>query len=111
MIEANDDIELTTTRLLEARQSSRKDYQKAVTEGRLIVRPERTTNAKLEVATNATLPAPDAAGAIVRESGTTSVPLPASNPDVTWRYTRLAITAGLVVLLFFVWIWQKKRVR
>ena len=34
--------------------------------------------------------------------------LPAADPEAAWRHTRLGITAGLVVLLLVVWIWQKK---
>ena len=33
---------------------------------------------------------------------------PPKDPETTWRYTRLAITAAMVVLLFVVWIWQKR---
>ena len=103
MIEEKENIDLVTMRRLQDQQQSQATYQQAVSEGRLAVRPRATERAQLEVATSATAPA---AGAT---EVATSAPVPAADPEVAWRYTRLAITAGLVVLLLVVWIWQRKR--
>ena len=113
MIEVNDNVDLVTMRRRQDMQRAQESYQKAVAEGRLAVRPARTENAQLQVATSAPLPAdasarrPDRAE-VTSLAESTSVPLPAGDPEVAWRHTRLAITAGLVVLLLVIWIWQKK---
>ena len=113
MIEANDNVDLVTMRRQQELERARRDYQAAVAEGRLAVRSARAENAQLAVATSATLSAdasarrPDQAEATSLVEST-SVPLPADDPEVAWRHTRLAITAGLVVLLLVIWIWQKR---
>ena len=114
MIEANENIDLVTMRRQQEVQQAQHAYQQAVSEGRLAVRlrqGEATDGmgalvaadyggAGRQVTTGATLP-----------EATTSVPTPQAapvDPEVAWRHTRLAITAGLVLLLLVVWIWQKK---
>ena len=105
MIEANDNIDLVTMRRQQDFSRAQESYHRAVTEGRLAVRSrqEESTDgrnalvaadyggAERQVATSSTLPQ--------------SVP---ADPEAAWRHTRLAITAGLVVLLLVIWIWQKK---
>ena len=44
----------------------------------------------------------------VAATATVPAEAPPVNPEAAWRYTRLAITAGLVLLLFVVWTWQKR---
>ena len=113
MIEVNDNVDLVTMRRQQDMRRSQETYQKAIAEGRLAVRPARTENAQLAVETSATFPAaasprrPYQAESI-SQTESTSAALPTSDPEVAWRHTRLAITAGLVVLLLVVWIWQKK---
>ena len=109
MIEASEHIDEVTMRrqgeLLRAQES----YQRAVSEGRLDVRPRAQLAVAQErdspgvVATSATLPAASAA-----EVQPVETMPPPKDSEATWRYTRLAITAGLVVLLLVVWFWQKR---
>ena len=105
MIEANDNIDLVTMRRQQDFSRAQESYHRAVTEGRLAVRSRQgeatdgraalvvadSGGAERQVATSATLPQ--------------AVP---ADPEAAWRHTRLAITAGLVVLLLVIWIWQKK---
>ena len=119
MIEANENIELVTMRRQQEVQQAQNSYQQAVSEGRLVVRPRqgeatdgRTAlvvadygGAGRQVATSAPLPEVTTSAAPTQVA--TSATLPA-DPEVAWRHTRLAITAGLVLLLLVVWIWQKK---
>ena len=108
MIEANENIDLVTMRRQQQLSRAQTSYQRGVSEGRLLVRSRQgastdggaalvaggqvATGAPLPVATSTTIPAETAP----------------ADPEATWRYTRLAITAGLVVLLLIVWIWQKR---
>ena len=101
MIEANENIDEVTMRRQQELGRAQESYQRAVSEGRLVVRPQQGEatdgRAALVVASH------DGAGGQIA----TSAPPPA-DPEVAWRHTRLAITAGLVVLLLVVWIWQKR---
>ena len=101
MIEANENIELVTMRRQQEVQQAQHSYQQAVSEGRLAVRPRQgeATDGR------SALVAADYGGA--GRQVATSATLPA-DPEVAWRHTRLAITAGLVLLLLVVWIWQRK---
>ena len=109
MIEANDNEDLVTMRRQQELERARREYQAAVAEGRLAVRSARAENAQLAVATSATLSAGRPYQAEpARQAESTSATLPAADPEAAWRHTRLGITAGLVVLLLVVWIWQKK---
>ena len=103
MIEANENIDLVTMRRQQEVRKAQDDYRQAVSEGRLAVRPRAAERAQLEVATSATAP-----GAGTAEVATTSATAPAADPEAAWRHTRLAVTAGLVLLLLVVWIWQKR---
>jgi len=118
MIEANENIDLVTMRRQQEVQQAQHSYQQAVSEGRLAVRPrqgETTGRAALvatdyggagrQVTTSAAIPEVTTSAAPTQVA--TSATLPA-DPEVAWRHTRLAITAGLVLLLLVVWIWQKK---
>ena len=117
MIEANENIDLVTMRRQQEVRKAQEDYRQAVSEGRLVVRPRATERAQLEVATSATAPAAGTAevattSATVPVAGTAEVMpsevVPAADPEAAWRHTRLAVTAGLVLLLLVVWIWQKR---
>ena len=120
MIEANDNIDLVTIRRQQELQRAQESYQRAVAEGRLAVRPRVQQQSQLVVAPPPAVPgAPRqeesvAATATTRQeesvAATATVPAeaPPVNPEAAWRYTRLAITAGLVLLLFVVWTWQKR---
>ena len=105
MIEANENIDLVTMRRQQEVQQAQHSYQQAVSEGRLAVRPRQgeATDGR------AALVAADygGAGRQVATSATLPEAIPA-DPEAAWRHTRLAITAGLVVLLLVVWIWQKR---
>ena len=103
MIEESENIDLVTMRRQQDLQQAQEAYQQAVSEGRLVVRPRAAERAQLEVATSATAPVVGTAEVA------TSATAPAPDPEVASRYTRLAITAGLVVLLLVVWIWQRKK--
>ena len=106
MIEENENIDLVTMRRQQEVQRAQESYQQAVAEGRLDVRPrqgEATDGRAALVAAEH-----GGAGRQVATSATLPEARPA-DPEAAWRYTRLAITAGLVVLLFVVWIWQRKR--
>ena len=103
MIEESENIDLVTMRRQQELQQAQEAYQQAVSEGRLVVRPRAAERAQLGVATSATAPAAGTAEVVPREV------VPSMDPEVAWRYTRLAITAGLVMLLLVVWIWQRKR--
>ena len=102
MIEANDNIDLVTMRRQQDLQRAQNSYQQAVAEGRLAVRSQQEAPADGERVALVAV-GQDGAG----ESVATSMTVPA-DPEAAWRHTRLAITAGLVVLLLVIWIWQKK---
>ena len=116
MIEANENIDLVTMRRQQQLSRAKASYQRGVSEGRLLVQSRqggasadgRTApvsadhvGAGGQVATGA--PLQD-----VTTGATIPVETAPADPEAAWRYTRLAITAGLVVLLFVVWIWQKR---
>ena len=115
MIEANENIDEVTMRRQEDVRSAQLSFQRAVSEGRMVVRPRQgapTDGSAALVAANhggaggqvaASTPLPEAA-----TSTTIPVEPRPPNPEVAWRHTRLAITAGLVVVLLVVWIWQKR---
>ena len=75
--------------------------QEAPADGRAALVAADQDGAGGAVATSAPLPE-------VAASATVPVEAPPADPEVAWRHTRLAITAGLVVLLLVVWIWQKR---
>ena len=105
MIEVNDNVDLVTMRRKQDMQRAQESYRKAVAEGRLAVRSRQGASTDGRAA----LVAADYGGA--GRQVTTSAPLPEAipaDPEAAWRHTRLAITAGLVVLLLVVWIWQKR---
>ena len=115
MIEANENIDEVTMRRHGELRRAQESYQRAVSEGRLVVRSRQGEatdgraalvaaghdGANGQVATSAAHPEVATSATIPRES----VP---ADPEVAWRHTRLAITAGLVVLLLVIWIWQKR---
>ena len=106
MIEDNDNIDLVTIRRQQDLSRAQESYRRAVAEGRLVVRSALGTPTDGRAA----LAVADQGGAGGRVA--TSTPPPEESvpvdPEVVWRYTRLAITAGLVVLLLIAWIWQKR---
>ena len=115
MIEENGNIDEVTMRRQQELARAKASYRRAVSEGRLAVRPRQGAptdgravlvaadhgGAGGQVATGAPLPEVATSTAI---PGETRPP----DPEVAWRHTRLAITAGLVVVLLVVWIWQKR---
>ena len=115
MIETNEDIDLVTMRRQQELARAKASYQRGVSEGRLVVRsrqeaPADGTAALVaaghggaggQVVTRAPLPE-------VAISTTVPEETRPPDPEAAWRHTRLAITAGLVVLLLVVWIWQKR---
>ena len=105
MIEANDNIDLVTMRRQQDFSRAQESYHRAVTEGRLAVRSRQEEAADGRAA----LVAADSGGAgrSVATNSTLPQAVPA-DPEAAWRHTRLAITAGLVVLLLVIWIWQKR---
>jgi len=113
MIEANENIDLVTMRRQQDVRRAQETYHRAVTEGRLAVRSRQEEVAQLAVAQErdppgvvaTSAPLSDASAAEVQPVETMPQP---KDPEVAWRHTRLAITAGLVVLLLVVWIWQKR---
>jgi len=91
-------------------RSAQASFQRALSEGRLVVRSRQGSPADGRAALVAA--GTDGAGGQVATSTTlpavaTSTTLPV-DPEAAWRYARLAITAGLVVLLFIVWVWQRR---
>lgn len=104
MIEANDNIDLVTMRRQQEMRQAQESYRKDVSEGRLVVKPHTTVDAAGWG--QPTLPQP-AQPAATEVQPVETVPPPV-DPEAAWRHTRLAITAGIVVLLLVVWIWQKK---
>ena len=115
MIEANENIDEVTMRRQGELRRAQESYQRAVSEGRLDVRLHAAERAQLEVVTSAPLPplglSSTAPGELGTAEATTVVVIPQklpADPEAAWRHTRLVITAGLVVLLLVVWIWQKR---
>ena len=118
MIEANDNIDLVTMRRQQDFSRAQESYHRAVTEGRLAVRSRQEEAADGRAARSQPGEAADGRAALVAaDSGgagrsvATGAPLPEAvpaDPEAAWRHTRLAITAGLVVLLLVIWIWQKR---
>ena len=111
MIEANDNIDLVTMRRQQDLQRAQNSYQQAVAEGRLAVRPRQGEatdgRAALVAADYGDTERQVATGSVVPADASARRPYQA-DPEAAWRHTRLAITAGLVVLLLVIWIWQKK---
>ena len=113
MIEANENIDEVTMRRQGELRRAQESYQRAVSEGRLAVRPRQGGGAQLVVAQERDPPGVVAASASLADASAAEVqpvetmPQP-KDPEVAWRHTRLAITAGLVVLLLVIWIWQKR---
>lgn len=119
MIEANENIDLVTMRRQQELGRAQESYQRAVSEGRLVVRPHQgapTDGSAALVATGqggaggqvtTSAPLPEVAASTAQPEVAPSAALPADS-DAAWRHTRLAITAGLVVLLLVIWIWQKR---
>ena len=108
MIEANENIDEVTMRRQGELHRAQESYQRAVSEGRLDVRPRAQLAVAQERDTSAVVAQQRDAPGVAATSATIpgeSVPV---DPEVAWRHTRLAITAGLVVLLLVVWIWQKR---
>ena len=105
MIEANDNIDLVTMRRQQDFSRAQESYHRAVTEGRLAVRSRQGEAADGRTA----LVAADSGGTERQVATSSTLPqaVPA-DPEAAWRHTRLASTAGLVVLLLVIWIWQKK---
>ncbi len=115
MIEENGNIDEVTMRRQQELARAKVSYQRAVSEGRLVVRSRQGVPTDGRPALVAADPGgaggPVATGATLPEVATsTTIPVETRPPDpeAAWRYTRLAITAGLVMLLFVVWIWQKR---
>ena len=113
MVEANENIDEVTLRRHGELRRAQESYQRAVSEGRLAVRPRQGEAAQLVVAQQrdppgvvaTSTPLSDASAAEVQPVET----MPQQkDPEVAWRHTRLAVTAGLVVLLLVIWIWQKR---
>lgn len=103
MIEANENIDLVTMRRQQDFRRAQDGYQKAVSEGRLAVRPHAVAPAQLAVPPpRAETSAPSSAEVQPVEA------MPSADPEAAWRHTRLALTAGLVLLLLVVWLWQKR---
>ncbi len=113
MIEAQEHIDEVTMRHERDVRSSHESFQRAVSEGRLIVRSRQGEGMQLAVAQERDPPgvvatsAPPSDASAAEVQPTETVPQP-KDPEVAWRYTRLAITAGLVVLLLVIWILQKR---
>ena len=113
MIEANDNIDEVTMRRQGELRRAQESYQRAVSEGRLVVQPRRGEVAQLAVARERAPPGVVATRASLPEASAAEVqpvetmPQP-KDSEAAWRHTRLAITAGLAVLLLVVWIWQKR---
>lgn len=119
MIKEGDNVDVVTDRRLGDLAKAEKEFRQVEAQGRLP--SQLRANAQLVVPTSAPLQESGTAGATgqnpvaarppLAEAETTSESRPASDPEAAWRSTRLAITAGLVVLLFVVWIWQKRKGR
>jgi hypothetical protein len=113
MIEENGNIDEVTMRRQQELARAKASYQRAVSEGRLAVRPRQGVAAQLAGAQERDPPGVVAASASLSDVSAAEVqpvetmPQP-KDPEVAWRHTRLAITAGLVVLLLVIWIWQKR---
>jgi hypothetical protein len=108
VIEANDNIDEVTMRRQGELRRAQESYQRAVSEGRLDVRPRVQQQAQLVVAPPPAVPGAPRQEEAVAATATVPAEAPPVNPEAAWRYTRLAITAGLVLLLFVVWTWQKR---
>ena len=115
MIEENENIDEVTMRRQQELSRAQDSFQRAVSEGRMVVRSRQGVPSDGRVA----LVAADWDGAggqvvtgapqpEVATSAALPVEVPPADPEAAWRHTRLAITAGLVVLLLIIWIWQKK---
>ena len=113
MIEANENIDEVTMRRQGELHRAQESYQRAVSEGRLAVRLRQGEAAQLVVAQERDPPGVVAASTPLSDASAAEVQpveavLPPKDPEAAWRHTRLAITAGLVVLLLVVWFWQKR---
>lgn len=102
MIEENENIDLVTMRRQQEMQRAQESYRQAVSEGRLAVRSRTVDQGQLA------LPQPAPQQSVQPEATEGQPTSRPADPEAAWRHTRLAITAGLVVLLLVVWIWQKR---
>jgi len=111
MIEVNEDVQLATNRREQEIHRSEEVYHRAVAEGRIVVKSRDGTTGRLVVQHNASVPSipprkPSETEA-VEVQPVEAAPQPA-DPEAAWRHTRIALVAGLVILLLVVWIWQKR---
>ena len=113
MVEASENIDEVTMRRQGDVRSAQASFQRAVSEGRLAVRSRQGEVAQLAVAQERDPPGGVATSAPLSDASAAEVqpveamPQP-KDPEVAWRHTRLAVTAGLVVLLLVIWVWQKR---
>ena len=108
MIEANEDIDLVTMRRQQEMSRAKTSYQRKISEGRLVVRGRGSDGNAIDVAVGNAVSTSTPLPVEATEEQPDKAPLQTADPETTWRYTRLAITAGLVVFLLIVWIWQKR---
>ena len=99
MIEANENIDLVT-----ARRAA--DLDASLREGAAVRSATLSVDAAPAVVTDAVPAFSPPAGTAAHESVAASVPGAASLPAADGRM-RLGITAGLAVLLFVAWFWQR----
>ena len=100
MIEANEDIALVTDRQI-------RDVEKGQAQAKAIAEGREVHPAALEAANAAPTPVVDLT---LQSTQTIQQPQkPPTDPDAAMRHLRLSIVAVIVLILFFVWIRQKRR--
>ena len=104
MIEANEDIALVTDRQI-------RDVEQGQAQAKAIAEGREVHPAVLEAASST--PAIDTASPPIEVTVTAQTiqqpPQPPPDPDTAMRHLRLSIVAVIVLILFFVWIRQKRR--
>jgi len=103
MVEASENPELVHHQRRQTVEAYRRKRQQAIAEGRMAEKPRAAGPSQLVVA-----PASSDADTHAVELQSAEAKAAPADPEAAWRHTRLAITAGLVLLLLVVWIWQKR---
>ena len=111
MIEVKEDVQLATNRREQEIHRSEEVYHRAVAEGRIVVRTREETTGRLVIQHNAmepSIPPRERPETVAVEEQPVEAAPPPADPEAAWRHTRIALVAGLVILLLVVWFWQKR---
>ena len=102
MIEANEDITLVTERQM-------RDVEEGQSQAKAIAQGREVHPALLDAASATSAIDPASQHMEVTVQTVQQQPPPSSDPNAAMRHLRLSIVAVIVLVLFFVWIRQKRK--